>query len=98
MAQIKGVTSSGFKFAFNKRLLNDYNVVRLLSKINSGKASDDEQIDFPEKVFGEKLITDLIKHVQKNDPDGICDSEAFFKEVEEMLKAAAAKDDDVKNS
>lgn len=95
---IKGVTSSGFKYEVDERLVSDWRIVKLLSRIS--KMSDEADEDDPDAIIA---IIDLMdqmeeimfkdkgkkfeKHILKHN-DGLVAPRAAMAELFEIFKAA----------
>jgi len=94
---IRGKTSTGFKFAVNENIANDFRFIQAFRKTKS-KNADDQLVgtyDLVELVIGSANMENLFKHVE--DKDGTVSTEKIMNELTEILKIIPEKSKPLKN-
>lgn len=79
---LKGITKSGFRFEINEGLLDDYELLEMISKIDEHPI---RIVNIIEKVLGEKQKNNLIKHLKSK--YGKVTITEINKTLEEIFKA-----------
>lgn len=85
---LKGKTKTGFEFEIDSRVLDNYELLELLSEVEENPLVVTKVLSL---LLGEKK-QELIDHVREE--DGFVSSEKMMEEFEEIFKAS----DQVKNS
>ncbi len=91
MGKITGETSTGFKYSFDDRILQDWDYLSLLRKLTDKKKEikNTEKLGLTQDMFllvlGEEETKKLVEHVKKNN-DGFAPMEAISNEFYEILQ------------
>lgn len=78
---LKGKTKTGFKFAIDERVLNNYELIELLADVEENPLLVTKVLT---TVLGDKK-QDLIEHVRED--DGIVPVEKMMEEIAEIFNA-----------
>ena len=76
-----GVTKSGFKFAVDEGIADDYEFVELLCEIADGQFEKFPK--FSKMVLGDEQVTALKDHLREN--NGRCSTKAMIAEIFEIV-------------
>ena len=91
MGKITGETSTGFKYSFDDRILQDWDYLSLLRKLTdkSEEIKNTEKLKLTQDMFllvlGEEETKNLVDHVKKNN-DGFAPMQAISDEFYEILQ------------
>lgn len=77
---IKGVTKSGFKFEISDKALDDYELLELMSEVDTNALLVPKVF---EKLLGKKQKKNLVEWLKKK--DGYASTEKMTKLLEEIL-------------
>lgn len=80
---MKGKTESGFSFNIDQDALDDWEVVKILRRIDKGETA--LIVDAIEKILGEELESKLESFIRKR--DGKVSASAMTKEFVEILNS-----------
>ena len=80
---MKGKTETGFSFNIDPDVLDDWETVKILRKIDKGETA--MIVDAIERILGEELETKLETFIQKR--DGKVSASAMTKEFVEILNS-----------
>lgn len=79
----KGVTSSGFEFELEDEVLDDYELLEILHKIDNG--DNGLIVDMVDKLLGEDQKNKLKEHLRNK--NGRVSASLLLKEVMEIFKS-----------
>lgn len=98
----EGKTRSGFSFKVDEKVVNDWEFMRHMSRLNAiSKQAEDpedgaaqlaafEEMDFVfQKVLGEKQFEKLLSHIRKQN-DGCANLNTVMTEWQDIISAAKA--------
>lgn len=95
-----GKTSSGFKYKYDERILNDMRFVDAIVGTIRGETEDSSRLvayhDISELLLGKEQKKALYAHIMKNN-DGYVPMDVLDREINEMLTGAKPDDKTIKN-
>ena len=89
---MQGITSTGFEYDIDDRILTDWRFTMALSKCQNGKGMDQltGAQEMVKLMLGEDGLSDLMNHISEKN-DGFVPAEAVMAEVKDIFESKIPK-------